>query len=176
MTASNGRRRRWRSRPSCNNNCSPALSRTRRTDRGRTDGDGLRARGAKRLSSTPPMRARCCCKRRLRGPSSLPEQQAQPEEPQVDVALHGCLSQAIYYEARGETQRGQVAVAEVIMNRVALARLPELDLRGRPAAPFDRLPVHLFTRDGSLNQRPRGRAWDRTQRQATAVMSATPAR
>jgi len=30
-----------------------------------------------------------------------------------------CLAQAIYYEARGEPELGQYAVAEVILNRVA---------------------------------------------------------
>ncbi|MFK7875027.1 MAG: cell wall hydrolase [Paracoccaceae bacterium] len=36
-----------------------------------------------------------------------------------------CLSQALYFEARGETVRGQFAVAEVIMNRVKSARFPD---------------------------------------------------
>lgn len=35
-----------------------------------------------------------------------------------------CLSYAIYFEARGETTRGQVAVAEVILNRVDSRRYP----------------------------------------------------
>ncbi len=35
-----------------------------------------------------------------------------------------CLSEAIYFEARGETTRGQFAVAEVIMNRVDSKRYP----------------------------------------------------
>ena len=35
-----------------------------------------------------------------------------------------CLSQALYFEARGETVKGQFAVAEVIMNRVASAQFP----------------------------------------------------
>lgn len=35
-----------------------------------------------------------------------------------------CLSEALYFEARGESVRGQFAVAEVIMNRVASARFP----------------------------------------------------
>lgn len=35
-----------------------------------------------------------------------------------------CLSEALYFEARGETVRGQFAVAEVIMNRVAHSRFP----------------------------------------------------
>ena len=36
-----------------------------------------------------------------------------------------CLSQALYFEARGETVKGQFAVAEVIMNRVKSARFPD---------------------------------------------------
>lgn len=35
-----------------------------------------------------------------------------------------CLSEALYFEARGETVKGQFAVAEVIMNRVAHSRFP----------------------------------------------------
>lgn len=35
-----------------------------------------------------------------------------------------CLAEALYFEARGETIKGQFAVAEVIMNRVKSARFP----------------------------------------------------
>ncbi|MHA6324030.1 cell wall hydrolase [Roseivivax sp. CAU 1753] len=35
-----------------------------------------------------------------------------------------CLSEALYFEARGETVKGQFAVAEVIMNRVDSANYP----------------------------------------------------
>src|SRR6056297_641376 len=35
-----------------------------------------------------------------------------------------CLAEALYFEARGETIKGQFAVAEVIMNRVESARFP----------------------------------------------------
>jgi len=35
-----------------------------------------------------------------------------------------CLAEALYFEARGETVKGQFAVAEVIMNRVKSARYP----------------------------------------------------
>ena len=37
----------------------------------------------------------------------------------------GCLAEALYFEARGETVRGMFAVAEVIVNRVASARYPD---------------------------------------------------
>ena len=36
-----------------------------------------------------------------------------------------CLSEALYFEARGETIKGQFAVAEVIMNRVESGRYPD---------------------------------------------------
>ena len=36
-----------------------------------------------------------------------------------------CLSEAIYYEARGESIEGQIAVAEVIMNRVDSKHYPD---------------------------------------------------
>ncbi|UWR04329.1 cell wall hydrolase [Ruegeria conchae] len=36
-----------------------------------------------------------------------------------------CLAEALYFEARGESVRGQFAVAEVIMNRVESGRFPD---------------------------------------------------
>ena len=38
---------------------------------------------------------------------------------------HACLAEAIYFEARGESVRGQIAVAEVILNRVAHEDFPD---------------------------------------------------
>ena len=35
-----------------------------------------------------------------------------------------CLTEALYFEARGESLKGQVAVAEVILNRVSSSRFP----------------------------------------------------
>ena len=36
-----------------------------------------------------------------------------------------CLANAIYFEARGETLRGQAAVAQVVLNRVRNPAYPE---------------------------------------------------
>ena len=44
-------------------------------------------------------------------------------EPEGDEQWR-CLSQAIYHEARGETLEGQIAVAEVILNRQESGRYP----------------------------------------------------
>jgi hypothetical protein len=105
----------------------------------------------------------------LRGPSAPVEQAAA--EPQIDARQHNCLSQAIYYEARGETQQGQVAVAEVILNRTRSRAYPSticgVVYQGSHLATGCQF---TFTCDGSLGHRPRGRAWDRAQRVATAVM------
>ncbi|MBN8608125.1 MAG: cell wall hydrolase [Caulobacterales bacterium] len=133
--------------------------------------DGLRARGSASLFESADARA-MMVQAVLRGPSApaAPEQSA-PAEPQIDVRQHACLSQAIYYEARGESQRGQVAVAEVIMNRTRSRAYPNsicgVVYQGSHRATGCQF---TFTCDGSLGQRPRGRAWDRAQRVATAVM------
>ena len=46
---------------------------------------------------------------------------------EADAALDSeedCLAKAVYFEARGESTEGQVAVAEVVMNRAASGRYP----------------------------------------------------
>lgn len=49
---------------------------------------------------------------------------SQPR-PQLNDAELRCLSEALYFEARGESLRGQFAVAEVILNRVDSALYPD---------------------------------------------------
>ncbi|HET9232085.1 MAG TPA: cell wall hydrolase, partial [Vitreimonas sp.] len=70
-----------------------------------------------------------------------------------------------------ETQQGQVAVAEVILNRVRSRAYPNsicgVVYQGSHLSTGCQF---TFTCDGSLGHRPRGRAWDRAQRVATAVM------
>ncbi|MBL8531351.1 MAG: cell wall hydrolase [Hyphomonadaceae bacterium] len=133
--------------------------------------DGLRARGTATLFENPDARA-MMLQAVLRGPSRAPETTvpAAPEQ-QIDARQLNCLSQAIYYEARGETQAGQVAVAEVVMNRVRSPAYPNticgVVYQGSHRSTGCQF---TFTCDGSINHRPRGRAWDRAQRVATAVM------
>lgn len=131
--------------------------------------DGLRARGSAPVFDSADARA-MMLQAVLRGPSA-PIEPAAPTEPQIDARQHACLSQAIYYEARGETQQGQTAVAEVIMNRVRSPAYPN-SICGVVYQGSHRETgcQFTFTCDGSLGQRPRGRAWERSQRIATAVM------
>jgi len=48
---------------------------------------------------------------------------ANQPKPKGSDEFH-CLTEALYFEARGETVKGQFAVAEVIRNRVKSARFP----------------------------------------------------
>lgn len=46
-------------------------------------------------------------------------------EPRIDIAEEiGCLALNIYFEARGEPDLGKIAVAHVVLNRVADRRFP----------------------------------------------------
>lgn len=134
-------------------------------------GDGLRARGRTSMFESPDARA-MMLQAVLRGPSAAPEVAPRTfSEQAVNAREHNCLSQAIYYEARGETQRGQVAVAEVVMNRVRSSAYPnticEVVYQGSTRSTGCQF---TFTCDGSLRDRPRGRGWERAQRTATAMM------
>ena len=81
-----------------------------------------------------------------------------------------CLAEAIYYEARSESRYGQVAVAQVVMNRQASRYYPgticDVVYQGserRTGCQFS------FTCDGSMDRAPRGRAWSRSQEVALHV-------
>lgn len=82
------------------------------------EAQGLKYTGSKRLKAmiSPPRVA----------PGSVQYSRswidAQPK-PATSAELR-CLSEALYFEARGETVKGQFAVAEVIMNRVKSGRFP----------------------------------------------------
>jgi hypothetical protein len=71
-----------------------------------------------------------------------------------------CLAEAIYYEARSESRMGQLAVAEVVSNRVRSGYYPStycgVVYQGSERSTGCQFS---FTCDGSLRHRPRGDAW-----------------
>lgn len=81
-----------------------------------------------------------------------------------------CLSEAIYYEARSEPRDGQVAVAQVVMNRQASRYYPG-SICGVVYQGSERRTgcQFSFTCDGSMDRAPRGRAWTRSQEVALHV-------
>jgi spore germination cell wall hydrolase CwlJ-like protein len=83
-----------------------------------------------------------------------------------------CLTQAVYYEARGETPAGQAAVAQVVLNRVRHPAFPKSicgvvfqGAYGRGACQFS------FACDGSMRKRREPGAWSRAERVATRALS-----
>lgn len=84
---------------------------------------------------------------------------------------HHCLSEAVYYEARSESTSGQLAVAEVIANRVRDHRYPnsicEVVYQGATRTTGCQF---TFTCDGAMALRPRGERWTKAQAIAAQVM------
>ena len=82
-----------------------------------------------------------------------------------------CLTQAVYFEARGETPRGQAAVAQVVLNRVANPSFP----KSVCGVVFQRAATHgcqfSFACDGSMRHGREAAAWDRARRIAERALS-----
>lgn len=84
-----------------------------------------------------------------------------------------CLAQAIYYEARSESEEGQRAVAQVVLNRVRHPAWPSsvcgVVYQG-PMRPGGGCQF-TFTCDGSLRAAPVGANWLRARRLATEALA-----
>jgi spore germination cell wall hydrolase CwlJ-like protein len=85
-----------------------------------------------------------------------------------------CLTQAVYFEARGETAAGQAAVAQVVLNRVRSPAFPKtvcgVVFQGaahRQGCQFS------FACDGSMRRGREMMAWDRAQQVAASALSGT---
>src|SRR5262245_277494 len=88
-----------------------------------------------------------------------------------------CLAENVYYEARGEPLAGQIAVAEVTLNRVASPYFPDTICDVVHEARWDpirRRMVAAFSWTEFDNVRtPRGAAWREAMAAATAVYDGT---
>ncbi len=90
--------------------------------------------------------------------------------PVVPASDLECLTQAIYYEARNESEEGQAAVAEVVMNRSRAAGYPPkvcevVYQRNSRTCQF------TFTCDGSIGRSPvNALAWGRAETIARQVL------
>jgi hypothetical protein len=83
-----------------------------------------------------------------------------------------CLAQAVWYEAASESEAGQRAVAQVVLNRVAHPSWPAsvcgVVYQGSQRSTGCQF---TFTCDGSLARRPAGASWARAQRIAADAPS-----
>ncbi len=75
-----------------------------------------------------------------------------------------CMAEAIFYEARSERLAGQMAVAEVVLNRVRHRAYPntvcDVVYQGSERTTGCQF---TFTCDGSMQRAPYGRGWERSQ-------------
>lgn len=83
-----------------------------------------------------------------------------------------CLAQAVWYEAASESEAGQRAVAQVVLNRVAHPSWPS-SVCGVVYQGSERNTgcQFTFTCDGSLARRPGGASWARAQRIADEALN-----
>ncbi len=135
----------------------------------------LQDQNALRLVSQQPMagaivpaqsRQLAALNERLRAPSTLG---AETSGSQRDLE---CLTQAVYYEARGESRKGQYAVAQVVMNRVNHPAFPKtvcgVVFQGaakRKGCQFS------FACDGSMRRGREAQAWNEARKVATRVLA-----
>jgi spore germination cell wall hydrolase CwlJ-like protein len=82
-----------------------------------------------------------------------------------------CMTMAVYYEAATESEAGQRAVAQVVMNRVAHPAFPD-NVCGVVFQGSERSTgcQFTFTCDGSLNRKPVPAFWDRARRVALSAL------
>jgi spore germination cell wall hydrolase CwlJ-like protein len=85
-----------------------------------------------------------------------------------------CLTQAVYYEARGETREGQQAVAQVVLNRTRHPAFPKtvcgvVFQRVRSTCQFS------FACDGSVARRVELKAWSRAEQVAAQALAGSVA-
>jgi hypothetical protein len=83
-----------------------------------------------------------------------------------------CLTAAIYYEAAGEGQTGERAVAQVVLNRVRHPAFPK-SVCGVVYEGSERSTgcQFSFTCDGSLARKPSQAGWDRAREVALAALA-----
>jgi len=82
-----------------------------------------------------------------------------------------CLTQAVYYEARSEAPRGQAAVAQVVLNRVASPYFPKTVCGVVFQGAASRGCQFSFACDGSMNRGLEVAAWDRARIIAERALS-----
>jgi spore germination cell wall hydrolase CwlJ-like protein len=90
-----------------------------------------------------------------------------------NLRSHDCLAQAIYYEAASESEEGQRAVAQVVLNRVRHPSWPNsvcgVVYQG-PMRPGGGCQF-TFTCDGSLARPATGAAWAQARRLAAEALA-----
>lgn len=106
-------------------------------------------------------------------PAARPFSMAKTSGASFAQALE-CLTSAVYYEAGQESSAGQMAVAQVVLNRVRHPAFPA-SVCGVVYQGSTRVTgcQFTFTCDGSLARRPAAASWNRARQVAQAALTGT---
>jgi spore germination cell wall hydrolase CwlJ-like protein len=77
-----------------------------------------------------------------------------------------CMTEALYYEARGEGERGQLAVGEVVLHRAKSGRHPST-ICGVVYEPYQ----FSFVKDGSKKRKKDQKAWSEAEVLAKRIVN-----
>jgi hypothetical protein len=113
-----------------------------------------------------------------RGPSRALSWEALAEVPADGDAAWRCLAEALYFEARGETLAGMVAVGEVVLNRVDSDAYPDSVcgvVRQGTGGELHRCQFS-YNCDGQPERIAEAGAWDRVARVARVMLDGLPRR
>ncbi|HEX4694507.1 cell wall hydrolase [Sphingomonas sp.] len=97
---------------------------------------------------------------------------AETRSPDDAARALDCLTQTVYYEAGNQSDDGQRAVAQVVLNRVRDRAFPSsvcgVVYQGSQRSTGCQF---TFTCDGSLNRRPSAAGWERARAVASAALA-----
>jgi spore germination cell wall hydrolase CwlJ-like protein len=87
------------------------------------------------------------------------------------IAEHRCLSEALYYEARGEGRTGEQAVAEVVFHRLGVRNYGHSICAVVYEGSSRRGCQFSFTCNGDLNRPREESAWKKSERLAAQILT-----
>lgn len=139
----------------------------------RTALDGVTAGRLKAITATPVSADKAKAWGKVKAPAAYDEAWLATLPTGGSGAELECLARAVYFEARGESIKGQAAVAEVVLNRVDSPSFPRsvcgvVGQGGQGGCAFS------FTCDGLSDRISEPAAWDRAKRVANAMMAGMP--
>jgi spore germination cell wall hydrolase CwlJ-like protein len=109
------------------------------------------------------------------GAQPAPIQPRQPTDAEIEglkiLAKTECLADAMYYEARGEGEAGELAIAEVVYNRMHAGNYPHNICGVVFEGAHDRTCQFSFTCNGEMLRPKEPGAWRRAERLALRIVT-----
>lgn len=96
---------------------------------------------------------------------------ALPNVQEMMLREHRCLSEALYYEARGEGARGEKAVAEVVFHRMGSGNYGDSICAVVYEGSDRKVCQFSFTCNGDLNRPREATAWNEAEQLAAQILT-----